>query len=59
MECPECGAEMELDDDGEWYCPYCDRTFWWNPFKSLFEDDDYVDPGPDKEQPDEMEWSDL
>lgn len=59
MECPNCGCEMEQDDEGLWYCENCDETFWYNPFSEELESDDYVPTGPDKDEPDELEWSDL
>jgi exosome complex RNA-binding protein Csl4 len=27
MDCPNCGEEMELVEDDEWYCEECDEYF--------------------------------
>lgn len=60
MKCPLCGAKM-YKEDGEWHCTKCWSSFFKNPFtgelKLDMEDFNYY--GPDKEEPDEMEWSDL
>ena len=45
-ECPDCGAALELDDDGDWICPNCSESLSvWDAadiWGSNGEDEDYT-----------------
>lgn len=60
MKCPKCGGKM-YREDGEWHCEKCWGTFWRNFITGELVEDEDPTPygGPDKEEPDEIEWSDL